>query len=246
MNRRSTQLLLAATALAAPALLSACSGDASAEDRAGTSTGSGAGSVRTDRAVTVEHLLTDDDTVYSEGADWFRTSAHEGDGQSVFHPCATRSLEGTGATSVARADFELRNLEDPTAEVTGDFLTQVVGEYDDEASARGAYDEIGAWLAECTQRPAGITDYTSFEPRVVDVDGATAQIVDSHYGPVPAELDPYGDEANIMETGIALSGSRVTVLTSVIVGQDYNFLDEDGGTPVNRMLPVAVDRLRSL
>ncbi|NHA01671.1 hypothetical protein G5V59_23285 [Nocardioides sp. W3-2-3] len=51
-------------------------------------------------------MLTDDDTVYSDGADWFRTSAADGDGQDVFNPCARESLKGTGATRVVRGDFE--------------------------------------------------------------------------------------------------------------------------------------------
>ncbi|NHA01670.1 hypothetical protein G5V59_23280 [Nocardioides sp. W3-2-3] len=48
-----------------------------------------------------------------------------------------------------------------------------------------------------------------------------------------------------METGLVRVGNRLAVLTSVIVGQDYNFLDEDGGTPVNRMLPKAAARMTS-
>jgi hypothetical protein len=43
-----------------------------------------------------------------------------------------------------------------------------------------------------------------------------------------------------METGVVRKGDRVVVLTSVVVGQDYDFLD---GTPVERMLPKAAARL---
>lgn len=185
-------------------------------------------------------LLTDEDTVYSDGTDWFRTNAAEGDGQDVFNPCAQQSLTGTGATSVVRADFELRNTDDPEVEVTGDFFTQVVGDYDDEAAATAAYDRISDWVENCEQRPADITEYRFLASRDVPVDGATAEILDSHYGPVPKEIDEFGDAAYIMETGLLRQGDKLVVLTSVIIGQDYNFLD---GTPVERMLPAAAERL---
>lgn len=185
-------------------------------------------------------LLTDDDTVYSDGADWFRTSAFEGDGQDAFNPCARESLEGTGATSVVRGDFELRNTEDPDAPITGDFLVQVVGEYDDEAAAAKAWSTVNGWLEECRPRPAGVSEYRALQTREVVVPGSDAVITDSHYGPVPKEVDEFGDAAYIMETGVLRQGNRVTVLTSVIIGQDYTFLD---GTPVEKMLVPAGERL---
>ncbi|KRB78140.1 hypothetical protein ASE01_08275 [Nocardioides sp. Root190] len=241
MNRRTTQLLLAATAFAAPALLTACGSDATADDRAANP--------GTTRTVDVADLLTDADTVYSDGADWFRLATGneslDGNGD-LAHPCLAQGLSGLGATDVVRADFELRNSDAPDIEVKGDLFTQLIGQYDDEAAASAAYDQVLAALAKCEDRPGAITEYRSFEPRDVQGAGADAgdraQVVDAQYGPLPAALED-GDSAYIMETGVALVGDRVTVLTSVIVGQDYNFLEEDGGTPVNQMLPKAVDRL---
>ncbi len=227
---------LALATLAATTLLAGCG-----EDPAATS---GPTTAPTSTpTLTTDVLLTDDDTVYSDGADWFRTGAAEGDGQDVFNPCTRQSLEGTGATRVVRADYELRNSAAQSPEVGGDFLTQVVGEYDDEAAATRAYEDITGWLAHCSPRPQGMAEYRAQEPRAVQVEGATAQIVDSTYGPVPKSLDPTRDMAYIMETGLVRRGNRLSVLTSVIVGQDYNFLDEEGGTPVNRMLPRAASRM---
>lgn len=237
-HHRRTRLLLGLAALAAPALLTACGAEKSADADAAagdpTSTSTAAAGITTDT------LLTDDDTVYSDGADWFRTSAFEGDGQDAFNPCAAESLEGTGATSVVRADFELRNSEDPSSEITGDFFVQVVGEYDDAAAAEKAWSTVNGWLEECTNRPDDVTDYRALQTRKVDVAGGDAVVTDSHYGPVPKEVDEFGDAAYIMETGVLRKGNRVTVLTSVIIGQDYNFLD---GTPVEQMLVPAGERL---
>lgn len=240
------RLTLAVAAVAAATLLGACgtdpSSDRSADDGAGT-TPTGTSSSTPAAGLTTADLLTDDDTVYSDGADWFRTSAAEGDGQDAFNPCAQESLQGTGARSVVRADFELRNSAGDAPDTAGDHLVQVVGEYDDEAAATKASSTVNGWLEECSTLPEDLTEYRLLQTRKVAVDGADAVITDAHFGPVPKEADPTGDAAYIMETGVLRQGNRLVVLTSVIIGQDYNFLDEDGGTPVNRMLPKAAGRL---
>lgn len=237
MNRRSTHLLL--TALAVPALLTAC-GESTSGTPASGPTSSSAGSPE---ALGTAVLLTDADTVYSDGADWFRTAAGEGEGTTPPNPCAAEGLAASGATSIVRADFELRNTADPEVTVDGDALVEVVAAYADAAAATRAWSLVGSWLEECDARPEALTEYRSLQTRKVAVDGADAVITDSHLGPVPAALDPFGEAAYIMETGIAVEGTHLVVLTSVIVGQDYNFLPEDGGTPVEQMLPVALARL---
>jgi hypothetical protein len=253
VNRRSTQLILAATAFAAPALLAACgteSADAGSVTPSSTAPVSASVSTPATPAaggLTVANLLTDDDTVYSPGAaDWFRlgTGREALDGQGdLAHPCLAEGLTGLGATEVVRADFELRNLEAGAPEVTGDHLTQLVAEFGSEAKAIEAWSIVNRMVQECEERPDAITDYRSLQTRKVAVPGADAVISDSHYGPVPKELDPQGEAAYIMETGALQSGSRLTVITSVIVGQDYNFLEEEGGTPVQQMLAPAAKRL---
>jgi hypothetical protein len=194
-------------------------------------------------ALTDAALLIDDDTVYSDGADWFRTATGEEDldgNGDLAHPCVPDGLTGTGATSVVRADFELRNIDDPSVEVTSDLMVELVGEYADDAAAEAAWSSVNALLEECRDRPAAITDYRALQTRTIDVPGADAVITDSHFGPVPPEVDPSGDTAYIMETGVLRRGNRLVVLTSVVVGQDYDFVD---GTPVERMLPSAARRL---
>lgn len=251
MNLRRTQLILAAFALAAPALLAAC-GAESSEAAAGEPTSSAAAPASTPASspaqpgVTQASLLTDADTVYSDGADWFRVATGDEDldgNGDLAHPCLAGGLAATGATEVVRADFELRNAGAGAPEVRGDLLTQLVAEYDDAAAATKAWSTVNGLLGECVGRPAAISDYRSLQTRKVKVAAGDAVITDSHYGPVPKELDPTGESAYIMETGAAVRGATLVVLTSVVVAQDYNFLPEDGGTPVERMLPVAVDRL---
>ena len=242
MNRRSTQLLIAATALAAPALLSAC-GTETTDARLASGTPSSSAPAASS-GVTAGDLLTDADTVYVPGAaDWFTVETFAGDAEAVFNPCAAGSLAETGATSVQGREFELRNLQKGAPEVHGDFLVQMVAEYDDEAAATKAWSTVNGWLEECEARPADLTEYRALQTRKVAVPGADAVITDSHYGPLPEELDD-GHSTHIMETGVARVGNRLTVITSVVVAQDYNFLEEDGGTPVEQMLPLAAERLQ--
>jgi hypothetical protein len=244
-NRRPTQLLLAAAALAAPALLAACGTEPSASADTGavsaaTTPVAGTPTAGPKAGVTAEHLLSDADTVYSDGADWFTLETWTNAAQELFVTCAATGLADTGATSVEGRSYELRNLEPGAPEVRGDSLVQVVAEYDDEAAATKAWSTVNGWLQECDSRPDHVTDYRALQTRKVAVPGADAVITDSHYGPLPKELDD-GYSAYIMETGVLRTGNRLTVITSTVVGQDYNFV---GGTPVERMLVPAAERLQ--
>ncbi|GAA3545391.1 hypothetical protein [Nocardioides daeguensis] len=242
MHQRSTLPAIALLAVAALSALTGCSDDTPVASDPGPAT-SPTAPATTPAALTDAVLLTDDDTVYSDGADWFRlgTGDEDLDGNGdLAHPCVPDGLTGTGATSVVRADFELRNTSDPSVEVTSDLMVELVAQYADEAAAEAAWSTVNGLLEECADRPEAITDYRALQTRKVDVPGADAVITDSHFGPVPREVDPNGDAAYIMETGVLRRGDRLVLLTSVVVGQDYDFV---GGTPVERMLPKASRRL---
>ncbi|WP_168929410.1 hypothetical protein [Nocardioides sp. GY 10113] len=195
--------------------------------------------------VTESDLLGDDDTVYSDGADWFVTGPDSTDREADYHPCARRSLASQGAVSVRERSFELRNTSPDGAdvEVRGDAMDQVVAQFITDADARQAYSEIQSWVKDCQEGVEGVTEASIFDPLPVDVAaGVGATVIQANYGPVPRDLDEFGDSAYITETGLAVSGDRLTVVRTQIVGEDYTFLD---GTPMQRMLPVAVDLMRS-
>lgn len=186
-------------------------------------------------------LLTDAETVYSPGdADWFTVRTNEAGDVVALHPCAQGSLADLGATSTVQREFELRNLAPGAPEVRGESLVETIGAFPSGAAAREAYDAVAEWLLACEGRIEGMTDYRILpRARTVELPEGDALIYDLHWGPAPAELDPFGEAAYINETGLVLVGDRIAVLTSVVVGQDYNFLPEDGGTPVHRMIPSA-------
>lgn len=241
IRRRRNALVAGGAALAVAALtvpvLTLSSGDVNGDrDRIAPDPGTSLGT---------QDLITDEDTVYAERADWFATDTFAGDGQTTFHPCAQSGLTAIGAEAVLQRTFELRNLAPGAPEVEGDHLNESIAEFESAAAAREAYDTVARWILDCEGRIADAETY-SITPKARSVDvptGGDAVVYDMHWGPVAPELqDPYSSYIN--ETGIVVVGDRVAVLTSIVVGQDYTFLPEDGGTPVERMIPPAAERLR--
>lgn len=205
--------------------------------------------------VTTADLLSDAETVYSDGADWFttRTETYLGEGpdgtgglgeQAAFHPCTQESFEGLGATSLQTRYFELL----PTIEVEqydgptpANELSQAVAQFDTPRQARAAYDAYVDWIGDCGFLEQEYGDYRTFDPLDVEQPAeGRATILQANYGlgAVDEEIDPFGDFAYITETGLAVSGDRLTVARIQIAGQDYNFLE---GTPMQQMLPVAAE-----
>ncbi|XBB67726.1 hypothetical protein ABFU82_00005 [Nocardioides sp. WV_118_6] len=196
------------------------------------------------KALSEADLLTDDDTVYSDGADWFTIDTFEGDGQEAFQLCARSNLAGLGAGTILQRRYELRNLEDGAPSVSGDEFREVVAQFPSAAEADKALQTVASWITDCGKhaKANGTPEYRVLQttPVPTGLDDSEAQVIDAHYGPVPKEIDPSGDAAYIAETGLVRVGNRIAILDSRIVGQDYTFLD---GTPVTRMIPRAAELL---
>ena len=196
-----------------------------------------------------DDLLTDAETEHiPEAVDWFATDTVEGDGQAPAHPCARSSYAGLGAEAVLQRNFEMRNLLPDADKVVVETasLNETIAEFPTAVEARAAYDSVAEWILTCPDGRFPDADRVNIVPqaRSVDLPGGDAIIYDISWGPVPKELDPYGDEGFINETGIVLVDDRIAVITLTVTGQDYNFLPEDGGTPMERMIPPAAERLQ--
>ncbi|TWH04879.1 hypothetical protein L615_000100000340 [Nocardioides sp. J9] len=248
IRRRRTALVAGGAALAAAAVsvpvFAVIGGDADRNGDHVAGDPDGGSSV-----ISEANLLSDAETVYNDGADWFATDTFVGDGDDPFQMCARESLTDLGATAVVQRDFELRNAQleegETPPEVTGDRFREAIAQFPDVATASAAYDTIAEWIRDCTEAAtaAGTPEYRYNQAYDADTGlggDSEAVILDSQYGPVPdAELD----EAYLAETGLVRVGDRIAVLDSRIVGQDYNFLPEEGGTPVNQMIPPAASLL---
>lgn len=190
-------------------------------------------------ALSDENLLTDGQAIYPNGgSDWRVRDTYPGDGQSAFSPCAQQSMAGLGAEQVFKRDFDFVVLPSEEIEPTL-HLNEIIAEFPTAADAEAAAGSIRGWLRDCL--PPGAEEYGAgpFTTVPLPVDG-TAEVQLSTYGPVDESIDPFGDFAYFLETGVVVSGDRVAVLTQIVPGQDYNWPE---GTPVEQMIPDAAQQL---
>lgn len=237
IRRRRTALVTGAAALAVAAVtvpvLALSHGDAKRDDHL----------VANDRALSVRDLLTDDETELQVGRTGaFRTSATtEGDGQATVQVCQQQSLESLGASTsfTRRYRFVPEVLAGETPpEVTGDGLVETIAQFAGPDAARSAYDAFGEWLRGCTKPVTDATDARVIPARAAAVpDGTKGHIYDIQW------KDGSG-EPTIGEVGLLLQDERIAIVTVAVYGAtDYNYLPEDGGSPLDRMLPKAAERL---
>lgn len=187
-------------------------------------------------------LMTDDDTVYSDGADWTVEpgSAREDD---AFR-CARAGLDTLGATR----RLSQRYLLDGQAPDAGDtpLLTETVAAFPDAATAAAAMRTVDGWFTSCAEQVSvyGDVDVPSSTTPVdlTEVGGdVEGRVVTMTFGPAPRDVDPAGDSSFFAELGVVRNGERIAVLSQTVLGQDYNFAS--GATPVARMLGPAARRL---
>ncbi|WP_207006591.1 hypothetical protein [Nocardioides aromaticivorans] len=196
------------------------------------------------------NLLRDADTEYDrEGYSLFTTTeTFEGDGQAVYLPCQREAISALGASdSLTRVfnlapDPEKMSPGDTFDDQTDDDMVELVAQFDSPDAARTAYDRFAEWIVDC-EIPGADTVRVGAQGRSVDVADGDAVVYDINWGPVPQDLDPTGDFAYIGEIGLVVQDDRIAVLKVTAIGQDYNWLPEDGGSPLERMLPKAAQRL---
>ncbi len=207
---------------------------------------------KTHAALAESDLLRDADTEYDrEGYTLFRTSeTFEGDGQAVYLPCQREQTSALGATSSFTRVFDafanpdrLSPGDTPPGNATTDDLVETIAQFDSPDAARTAYDQFTEWVVDC-EIPGADEVRTGAQGRSVDVVDGDAVLYDIQWGPVPEELDPTGDFAYLGEIGLVLQDDRIAVLKHTVIGQDYDSLPEEGGSPLERMLPKAAERLR--
>lgn len=212
---------------------------------------------RSDKNIAVEvppltraNLLRDADTEYdTEDYSLFTTTeTFEGDGQAVYLPCQREATSALGASdSFTRVfnlapDPEKMSPGDTFDDQTDDDMVELVAQFDSPDAARTAYDRFAEWIVDC-KIPGANTVKVGSQGRSVDVADGDAVLYDIQWGPVPEEIDPTGDFAYIGEIGLVVQDDRIAVLKVTGIGQDYTWLPEDGGSPLERMLPKAAERL---
>ncbi|GAA4811872.1 hypothetical protein ACFQ0K_04320 [Nocardioides caeni] len=241
IRRRRNALVAGGAALAVAAVavpIFAIAGGSGTDDRDDTNVADPPRSV----ALSADDLLADGETAHNNWGDWQETETFEGDGQATTFSCQQQALSGLGSTAEFNRFFGFAPGGEIVDEPYPPTLAQEVAEFPDAEAAQAAFATISGWLDDCASLGEA-TEIRTLQSRPVDIVGGQGLIVDIHGNPAPVEVDPYGDSAYINETGVVLLDDRIAVLSLTQISQDYNFLEETGGTPMQRMLPLAAERL---
>lgn len=229
---------LAVAAVAVPIIAIAGGTDAPDIDRDNIATSPSARPT----VLSTDDLLVDGETAYTTWGDWREDETFEGDGQATTFECQRQALSGIGATGAFNRTWNFAVEGEVNTDPSSPRLVEEIAEFADADAARAAYETVTGWVEDCS----GIgeaDEVRHLQTRPVDIVGGEGAIVELQATPAPAAVDPFGDAAYINETGIVLVDDRIAVVGLTIIGQDYNFLEEEGGTPMQRMLPVAAERL---
>ncbi len=157
-------------------------------------------------------LIVADETQPRYESGWDTVSTLAGEGDVPASPCFGNTFAGRGATSVFRRDFEMNGPEGP---MEGNRLTAVVAEFPDEQTAQAAWIGFGEDAGLCEEKivPEEGSEYQSYEGGEVqleNVDGL-ARTWFAEFGPHPGG----NDTVYRLETGVAMVGNRIVVLTSI-------------------------------
>lgn len=170
--------------------------------------------VPVDTDLTDAHLPTSEDAVFFSGSDWVEdaTSAGEGD---LANPCLEQPPSAYGAEETWRRDFRLEPAIGPD-----DALVATVSEFPTPADARAAYRAAQDDVEDCAQSVAGAEDGTFADEGAFTADleavGGEGTVLTATYVPEGAE-----GYRTFLDTGLAVVGSRLLVLTQQFGGQDY-------------------------
>ena len=204
-------------------------------------------------ALSARNLLTGEEAIYPNGGalDWVESSGSTTTGETApaANACWQGSMKARGAIATMQRNFLLVTSEGGDSDADA-YLNETIAEFPSSEEAQAAYEDVLTWLDGCS--PEGSDSFKSNPfgdvPVSAQAEGVTGLAI---YGPITAapgtQYDPAGreDDGWFLEMGVVLSGNRIAVLSHLVSGQDYNWPAEDGGTPVQQMLPAAADRLSS-
>lgn len=170
--------------------------------------------VPVDTDLTDAQLPTGEDAVFFSGSDWVEESTSEGEGDRV-NPCLDRAPSAYGAEETWRRDFELEPVLGPD-----DLLVATVSEFPTPRIARAAYQAVQADVEDCVQSIEGAEAGTFADEGVFT---ANLDAVDGQGTVLTATYVPEGAEGYraFLDTGLAVVGSRLLILTQQFGGQDY-------------------------
>lgn len=147
---------------------------------------------------------------------WKPIGTENGERRQPVWACQVTDFMAIGATDVSVRRFTGQPGAPGSARARSAVIT-----FADETSAKRAYAVLQAWHDRCEDRLED--DYRRVRvddaATAVEVDGGPAQWRLAIYGPVPDDSDAGFFDA----TGYVRNGERISLVTMVSVGQDYNY-----------------------
>ena len=159
---------------------------------------------------------------FNAGYRWTQGPTRPESPSSSFGTCQKFSLTSIGAERALVRRFRPAT-SDPSA--GHDRAGQLVAQFPDPQTARRAFAVLKAWRAGCAERLRRFTRPKVGPLQDVPVQGGSGGWYLLTYGPVPADPDAQFFDAQ----GMAVVGARVTMVSLVLAGQDYDY--ETGQEP---------------
>lgn len=170
--------------------------------------------VPVDTDLTDAHLPSGEDAVFFSGSDWVEGATAEGEGDAA-NPCVELAPSAYGAEETWRRDFTLEPELGPD-----DSLVATVSEFRTPADARAAYRAVRDDVEDCAQSIEGAESGTFADEGTfaanLDAIGGQGTVLATTYVPDGA----VGYRA-FLDTGLAVVGTRLLVLSQQFGGQDY-------------------------
>ena len=142
-----------------------------------------------------------------------------------------------GILSIGAERAVVRGFRPASGPAGTDRAGELVATFPDEKTARRAYAVLEAWRGKCADRLARHKSSEVGALQNVPVNGGTAGWYLLTYGPVKGDPDAGFFDAQ----GMTRVGSRIAMVSMVLVGQDYNY--EAGQEPMVEALRRAARKL---
>jgi hypothetical protein len=200
-----------------------------------TATASRSPSARAVAKITTGNLPRTQDMEWLKAGDWRIDGTRKGLGAEPVSTCISDDLAGyDGTTAVLRRDYTLPDKGRGTA---------VALSYDSTDAASAAFLNLTQAAAGCQAalQLGGFTHVTKIKDfDVIIPEGITGLFYE-------ASFQPSGQDQNYESIGLSLAGTRVLLLSMIVVEPDSNWSYGAGGSkplhPMFRTLPKAAERL---
>lgn len=168
---------------------------------------------------------------FNDEFQWRPGRTRIGEHQQPFGTCQRFELSDIGALRSVVRTFR------PPGAGSHDIGRQLVASFPDEATARRAFEVLKSWRTTCGDRLSEHKQSRVGRLKSVPLPDGTGAWYLLNYGPTTFDQDAHWYDAQ----GMALVGSRITLLQLALAGQDYNY--DPGTEPMVAAVQRAATRL---